>query len=46
MYSPVQLVFGRDMILPIKHMVEWGLIIHKKQTHINKDNIRENRNRV
>ena len=22
-YSPVQLIFGRDMILPIKHRVDW-----------------------
>ena len=22
-YSPGQLLFGRDMILPIKHMVDW-----------------------
>ena len=25
-YSPGKLVFVRDMILPIKHMVDWGLI--------------------
>ena len=29
-YTPVQLVFGRDMILPIKHNVDWELIPQKK----------------
>ena len=33
-----------DMILPIKHTVGWELICQKKQTKINKVNIRENRN--
>ena len=41
-YIPVQLVFGCDMILPIKHKVDRELICHQKQRHINKDNIREN----
>ena len=44
-YSPVQLLFGRDMILLIKHKVDWVLIRQKKQTHIYKDNIHKNRNR-
>ena len=34
------------MILPIKCVVDWELILQKKKTHINKDNIRKNRNRV
>ena len=25
-YSPGQLIFGRDIILPINHMVDWELI--------------------
>ena len=25
-YSPGQFIFGRDMILPIKHRVDWELI--------------------
>ena len=37
-----QLVFGCDIILPIKHNVDWALIRQQKQTQINKDNIREN----
>ena len=45
-YSPGQLVFSRDMIIPIKHTVDWELILHRKQTKINKDNICENRHRV
>ena len=45
-YSPVQLLFRRDMILLIKYKVDWELICQQKQTQINKDNIRENRNRV
>ena len=34
------------MILPIKHKVNWESIRQKKQTQINKDNIRKNINRV
>ena len=45
-YSPVQLVFGRDMILPIKHKVDWELLGHQEQRQINKHNIRENNKRV
>ena len=30
-YSPGQLIFVRDMILPIKHDVDWELIRQKKQ---------------
>ena len=46
MYSPGQLIFGRDTILPIKHRVDWELIRQKKQTKINRDNTRENKHRV
>ena len=42
-YITVQFFFC-DMIIPIKHKVDWGLICQQKQTQINKDNIRENRN--
>ena len=45
-YSPGQLLFGSDKILPIKHMVRWKLIRQWKQTKINKYNICKNRNRV
>ena len=36
------MLFGRDMIILIKHKVDWGLIRQKKQTIINKYNIRKN----
>ena len=45
-YSPVQLVFGRDITLPIKHRVDWKLIRQKKQAQINIDNTRDNKHRV
>ena len=43
-YSPGQLVFGYDMILQIKHTVDWALIRQQNQTQINEDNIHKNRN--
>ena len=42
-YSMGQLVFGCDMIIPIKHTADWELIRKQKQTQINKDNNRKNR---
>ena len=45
-YIQGQLVFDRDMILLIKHKVDWELICQKKQAQINKYNIRENNKRV
>ena len=42
-YSLGQIIFGRDMILLIKHRVDWELISQQKQTQINKDNDRENK---
>ena len=41
---PGQLVFVRDMILPINHVVDWGYICQRKQTQINKYIARENNN--
>ena len=32
----VQLIFGRDMIIPIKCNEDWELIRHKNQSKINK----------
>ena len=32
-YSPRQLIFGRGMILPIKHRVDWELIRQQKKTY-------------
>ena len=45
-YSLGQLIFGRDMIIPIKHRVHWELIRQKKQTQINRDNASKNIHRV
>ena len=45
-YSMVQLVFGRDIILPIKHKVDWQLIRQKNQSQNNKDNMHEKSKRV
>ena len=41
-YSPEQILFGRDMIIPIKHKLNSGLICQKRKTQINKENIRKN----
>ena len=41
-YSMVQLIFDHDMILLIKHMVDWELIRKRKQAQIVKNNIRKN----
>jgi hypothetical protein len=40
--TPGQLVFGRDMVLPIKFKADWARIITRKQNQINRDNAREN----
>ena len=41
-YSPVKLVFGRDIILPIKHKVDWELICQRNQMQVNEDNVHKN----
>jgi transposase InsO family protein len=43
--SPMQLVFGRDAILNIKHVTEWDHIAQLKQEKINANNKRENARR-
>ena len=45
-YGTGQLIFGRDMILPIEHRVDWELLCQRKQTQINRDNTQENKDRV
>ena len=45
-YSPGQLIFGHDIILLIKHTLDWELIRQKNQAPLNNDNIREKRNQV
>ena len=39
-YSPGQLIFVCDMILPITHRVDWELISQQKKTQINRDDTR------
>ncbi len=43
--SPMQLVFGRDAILNIKHVTNWEHIRQRKQSRINENNKRENAHR-
>ena len=43
--SPMQLVFGRDSILNIKHVADWEQIRQRKQLRINHNNKRENMRR-
>ena len=40
-HSPGQLVSGLDMVLPIKHKVDWELMRKRKHLQINKHNIRK-----
>ena len=44
--TPRQLVFGRDMILNIKHIANWEYIRQNKQKMIEKNNKAENAKRV
>ena len=44
--SPTQLAFGRDHILNVKFEVDWQTICKRKQQMINKNNERENNNRI
>ena len=43
--TPGQLVFGRDMVLPIQFQADWAAIVQRKQQQIAKDNLRENKKR-
>ena len=43
--TPAQLVFGRDMILNIKHEADWNYIRQRKQLLIDKNNTNENARR-
>ena len=44
--STIQLVFGRDMILPINHVSDWRYIRQSKQAQIDNDVIHENTTRI
>jgi hypothetical protein len=41
-----QLVFGRDMVLPIKFMADWGAIEQQRQKEMGSSNRRENVSRI
>ena len=45
-YIPYQIVFSRDMIIPIKHIVNWKSIRQRNQTQINYDNVSKNTSRL
>mmetsp|Transcript_2824 Transcript_2824/g.7823 ORF Transcript_2824/g.7823 Transcript_2824/m.7823 type:complete len:1452 (-) Transcript_2824:296-4651(-) len=44
--TPGQLVFGRDMLLPVRFKVDWAHIAKRKQEAINRSNNRENSKRI
>ena len=44
--TPGQLVFGRDLILNIKHVADWNAILERKQKLIDQNNRRENSKRI
>jgi len=45
-FSPAQLVFGRDMFMPVNFEADWTRIQHNKQERINRNNVRENSKRI
>jgi hypothetical protein len=44
--TPGQLVFGRDMVLTIKFMADWGAIEQQRQKEMGRNNRRENASRI
>jgi hypothetical protein len=44
--TPGQLVFGRDMVLPLKFMADWGAIEQQPQKEMGCNNRRENASRI
>jgi hypothetical protein len=44
--SPAQLIFQRDMFLPVQYVADWTQIRLKKQKEIDKSNQRENKSRI
>jgi hypothetical protein len=44
--TPGQLVFGRDMVLPITFMADWGAIEQQRQKEMGRKNRRENASRI
>jgi hypothetical protein len=44
--TPGQLVFGRDMVLPITFVADWGAIEQQRQKEMGRNNRRENASRI
>jgi hypothetical protein len=44
--TPGKLVFGRDMVLPIKFMADWGEIEQQRQKEMGRNNRIENASRI
>ena len=44
--TPAQMVFGRDMVLPVDISIDWDEITRRKQKRINEKCERENRRRI
>lgn len=44
--TPAQLVFGRDMAVNLQHMADWHSISTRKQSQVDRDNVRENSKRI
>jgi len=44
--TPAELVFGRDMILPIEFKADWEKIRARRQAQTVKDNVKENKSRL
>ena len=44
--TPGQLIFGRDMVLPIQFQADWARIELRKQESINQSNVQENSKRI
>ena len=44
--SPMQLVFGRDALMPIQHIADWQFVRNRQRKIIQKNNERENASRI
>ena len=44
--TPGQIIFGRDMVLPVSMRTDWARVAQRKQDIVNKSNTRENRSRI
>ena len=45
-HSPAQLIYRRDMLLPVECKIDWEKLCTRKQERINKSNKRENLKRI